>query len=201
MNDPVTLLPANLGGLSRIAGAQSRFSLSGVCVTLSEGHYEVASTNGKVLAVISGPGGDLPEPFPDELSDLPPSADKVVIPKQAWKEAFCSPQKRKGDPVGVHLGEQSSLLAGISDGEADVHRTGNLEGRYPDYKAVLAVGTRQPLARLRVEPALLLEIVKLAQGINKDCITLEVFGLNDPIAIGASNEEQQFVSLVMPRTS
>jgi hypothetical protein len=202
MNDPVTLLPANLGGLARIAGdATTRSAMTGVCVTLTEGLYEVAATNGKALAVVSGTGADLPELFPDELAELPPSTEKAVIPKQAWKEAFSSTGKPKGDPVAVHLGEQSSVLAWISYGEAHMHRTDNLEGRYPDYKSVLAIGAKQPVARVRLDPALVLDIVRLAQGVNKDCITLEVFGLNDSLVLRANNEEQQFLSLVMPITS
>jgi hypothetical protein len=209
MSDSFTLLPANLGCLARAASElPARYSTAGVHVTLRPGEYEAAATNGKVLAVVTGsPAHPLDFPPVAELSELPASASQAVIPAQAWKSAFASAPKRKGEPgaglVAVHLSEQESILTTINDSEANVQRTENVQGRFPDYRAVLAITGRKPSVVVRVDPTLLLDMVKLAQAIGgrETAVTMELRGARDPIVLRTDNGEQKFVGLLMPMTA
>jgi DNA polymerase III sliding clamp (beta) subunit (PCNA family) len=214
MNDPFTLLPANLGEITRAAArSASRYSMTGAHVEVNENRYEVAATDGKQLAIVKGEATSDPLSFPEvpELLGLPPAASSAVIPTRDWQEAFRSaPPRGNNSPsscgagqVAVHLGAKSSILC-TSDGENApvVIRAENVEGRYPDYRAVLP--KKEPKSRVHLDVELLLNLLRVARqfaptdGTRR--ITLEVWDEHVPIAIRTGNGHQEFTGLLMPLT-
>src|SRR5262245_56297178 len=136
MNDPFTLLPANLGNLAAVAAHEDgRFALSGVQVTLDGGAYRVCATDGRHLALVTGPADADPLNYPTvpELTEAPPSEGQAVIPAKEWKEAFKAAPKGKAvaeqpilGHVAVHLGKQTSVLASADLEQTRVRRINNL---------------------------------------------------------------------------
>jgi DNA polymerase III sliding clamp (beta) subunit (PCNA family) len=209
MNDPFVLLPANLAGLATISASQTqRYAMTGVLVRQSGASYEAMATDGRRLALVRGTPTANPLEYPrvPELAEVPPSAAQAVIPTRAWRDAFRAVPRGRAltDPilghVAVHLGEKESILA-TTDGEA-VHAETipNVEGRFPDYEAVLP--RDEPRARVDLNPELLLDLVRLARDFvaNMEArrITLEVRDPGTPIVIKATNGTQEFVGLLMP---
>jgi DNA polymerase III sliding clamp (beta) subunit (PCNA family) len=210
MNDPFTLLPANLGGLTRVTTRESlRYALAGVRVQVRGGDYEVAATDGRRLAIVRGKmaGDPLAYPACPELADLPPAEEAATIPAKEWQEAFREAgQARPGEPgtgcVALHLGPTESVLATTDGDEVQARRVSNVEGRYPDYHAVLP--RKEPAARVDVNAAYLLDLVRLAKEFSLEekghRITLEIHAANEPMVLQATNGTQELVALLMPMT-
>jgi DNA polymerase III sliding clamp (beta) subunit (PCNA family) len=213
MNDPFVLLPANLASLAAItaeAEEAQRYSMTGVLVRLNGDSYEAVATDGRRLALVRGTATANPLEYPTvpELAKVPPSAAQAVIPTRAWRDAFRAVPRGRAltDPilghVAVHLGEKESILA-TTDGEAVRAETiPNVEGRFPDYEAVLPCD--EPRARVELNPELLLDLVRLVRDFvaNMEArrITLEVHDPGTPIVIKATNGTQELVGLLMPLT-
>jgi DNA polymerase III sliding clamp (beta) subunit (PCNA family) len=181
--------------------------MSGVLLKLDDASYEACATDGRCLALVTGPTANaLDYPTIPEMTELPPSAPQAVIPRAEWQQAF----KAARTPamveqpilghVAVHLGLAESLLAS-TDGDKDtVARVANVEGRYPDYQAVLP--RSEPQLRVFVNARFLIEVLKLAQqfGPEDERVTLELHGANTPMVVRSTNGPQKFVGLVMPLT-
>jgi DNA polymerase III sliding clamp (beta) subunit (PCNA family) len=204
MHDPFLLLPANLASLANACPAAAEwFALTGVLVKATANGYEAVATNGRILALVQGDSAADPLEYPHvpELVEAPPSQDQAVIPASEWREAFRSVPRGKAvriEPilghVAVHLGQQESLLA-TSDGErASVRQTRNVEGRYPNYEAVLP--SDEPALTIVLDPDLLLALVKIAR-----VFTIpDQSRINKLLVVRAANGTQRFVGLQMPMT-
>jgi hypothetical protein len=139
-----------------------------------------------------------------ELAEAPPAASQAVIPTREWKEAFKSVPRGRGaeaimQNVAVHLGADESVLA-TTDGEnVNVVQARNVEARFPDYQSVIP--KKAPQAKVMLNPTLLLDLVKLAQGFtdpNAPYVSLEIHGPDQPITLRAASGAQEFVALLMP---
>ena len=72
-----------------------------------------------------------------------------------------------------------------------------VDGRYPDVESVIPM--HGPLVSVRVNPALLAELLKLAMAIEPVGITLLYYGKDEPIGLLTSNEQgQTFDAILMP---
>jgi DNA polymerase III sliding clamp (beta) subunit (PCNA family) len=202
MNDPFLLLPANLGELARATAKphRGRPAMSGVYLEVCEDEYEAVATDGRQLAMVRGRATADPLSFPacEALAELPPSRDSAVIPRDQWQEAFRGAPK--GGEVAVHLGQSAAVLCTSDGDEEQARRAPNVEGKFPDYRSVLP--TKEPVVRIRFDPDLLLNLVKIARsfsaGPDKGGVTLEVWAADKPITLKCGTEEQQFTGLLMP---
>jgi DNA polymerase III sliding clamp (beta) subunit (PCNA family) len=211
MSDPFALLPANLEKLTAIAsGAPSRFAMGGVLVQLDDDGYEVVATDGRILGVVTGPCGDaLGFPELDQLTSLPPSQTSAVIPARAFssacKAAATAGRRAKCEPCGhvaVHLGTATSILA-CSDGDsAGIQSAPNIEGRFPNYRAILP--KEEPKFRIELDPRLLGALLAVARSLadeERPRVTIEFHAPDRPLVLTVEgNNEQSFVGLIMPLT-
>jgi DNA polymerase III sliding clamp (beta) subunit (PCNA family) len=212
VNDPFVLLPANLGPVVNVAAnANSRLALSGVHIKLQDGSYEVAATDGKRLVVVTGAADANPLDFPTvpELAEAPPSANRAIIPGDAWKEAFGS-IPRGGEArvktvlgnVAVHLDAQESTLV-TSDGEqVHVVRPANDQGAYPDYQAVLPKGA--PQVTVHLDARLLAELLRVIREFTPDQthrLAIEIHSPDRPLVLRTGNYAQKCVALLLPQIS
>jgi hypothetical protein len=211
MNDPFTLLPANLGSLADLsANTFSRYSMTGVLLKLSEEGYEACATDGRALGLITGPVTADPLLYPTipELADAPPSADQALVAGDDWKRAFKAVPRGKvvaDQPilghVAAHLGKDESVLASTDGEKANVVRSRNLEAEFPDYRKVIPQGAPQASVCVNVE--LLIDLLKVARQVapaERRDITLEFHGAGKPLVVRSETGEQWFLGLLMPMT-
>jgi DNA polymerase III sliding clamp (beta) subunit (PCNA family) len=211
MSDPFALLPANLEKLASVAASESaRPTMSGVLVQFDDDGYEAVATDGRILAVVTGPCGD-PLGFPelDQLTSLPPSKTSAIIPGRAFgaacKAAAAAGRRAKREACGhvaVHLGKGTSVLA-CSDGDsAGVQSTPNLEGKFPNYRAILP--KEEPKFRIEVDPRLLGTLLAVARSLadeERPRVALEFHASDRPLVLTVDGKnDQDFVGLIMPLT-
>lgn len=211
MSDPFALLPANLERLTVAAGDNAaRPAMSGVLIQLDDDGYEAAATDGRVLAVITGPCGDaLGFPELDQLKSLPPSRASAVVPARAFSaacKAAAAAGRRSSNAscghVAVHLGETTSLLASSDGVSSEAQSTPNIGGKYPEYRAILPKDA--PRFRILVNPNLLVKLLAVARAVaDSDAprVAIEFHAPDKPLVLTVDGPgEQSFVGMIMPLT-
>lgn len=121
-------LPANLASLARLAAKEDvRYTLSALRVRETTAGYEVVVTDGRRLAVVTGPGR-CAEAVPP-LEEAPRGACEALLPAVEWARILKGAKKQ---PAFVALG---AAAATFSVG-ADVSTVPQQEGRFPDVERV-----------------------------------------------------------------
>jgi hypothetical protein len=141
-----------------------------------------------VLGIVQGPVPDAAYPA---LGDADEGTPSVLIPADAWGKAFKLGDKSR--PVGVGIVEKALVLA-VGDQSLT---TPEVEGRYPEISAVLP--KTGPLVSVRVTPALLIALLKVAETINPEGATLHFYRKGHPLGLSTRNDSgQTFDGLLMP---
>jgi hypothetical protein len=186
-------LPRNLVGLAGLAGRDSGLhALAAVRVRdPGNGLYRVEATDGRVLAIVQGPVPDAAYPLVEAADEGPP---ELLVQLDAWVRAFKLGDKRR--PVGIGAGGHTLTLA-VGDQSLTSAR---MEGRYPAVDTVLP--RHGPLAAVRLSPALLAELLKVAIALEPEPgVTLLYYGKGQPLGLLAHNAQgQTFDALLMPLT-
>jgi DNA polymerase III sliding clamp (beta) subunit (PCNA family) len=207
------LLPTNLASLVKMAGDDTRYSMSGISLSvLPDGRYRAEATNGRYLARVEGtPDSSDDYPVIPALVSAPNSATSALIPADDWTGAMKSaPKGRKigARPVlgnvAVVMGEKTTALGTTDCASESVRQAINIEGRYPKTDDVFPAG--EPAVTFDVDPKLLAELLTVAAGIACDSqhnrVTITVYSNRAPILVEAQNasKAQTFRGLVMPLT-
>lgn len=208
----LNVLPANIAEIARVCEVEStRYALQGVHVEIANGKYECAATDTRRLLIVSG-----------ECLERSPAPGRFIVEKTTTHK-----NKRVDDkPVKAVIAKKDLLRSpGLSEDQTktlgfsqnceavsiavDKRRTIEapiMEGRFPDYKAVLP--RKEPAVTLHLNARYLAEILAIAAKFQvsgrtaKNCIIdLEVRTAEDPIVIRLSEQSQgsqKFTAILMP---
>ena len=198
------LLPPNLGELARITDAEAtRYAIGGVRLELGEEKYVAVATDARSMVIVEGA---YIEEAPLISSVGPSTASAAVIPAKHWRKAFTSaPKKRTKNGktlfpapfVEVSAHPQSTQLATAELDTESVRTVRNLEGRVPQYEAIVPTGT--PRAIVALDPRRLIDLLTVASKfitLEKFAITIAVYGHDDSVWITADNGEQKFRGVI-----
>jgi hypothetical protein len=185
------------------AGDSARYSLT--CVRVRElpgGQFRVEATDGKALGVLRGPSR--PSTADKRAADALPRPDalalEALLPAAGLRKAFkaLAKEDRRGTRrLGVLLANPQSLL--VAGDKVLTQPTA--EARWPDIEAVLP--TRPALDSFRVNPGLMIELLKVAAAVAEEGAGVEIlfWGAGKPVGVTAQGADGvAFDGLLMPLT-
>ena len=155
-------------------------------------HYRIDATDGKMAVVVTGEseaanyGAGLPAPDEDARFDYLVDADEM---DKAFR--LCP----KGGAIAIQADRDGVFIAvGQTVTRLDIN-----EGRFPDVDMVLPKD-KNPIARFRMNPAVLIRALEAAKGMELVNNTVEffVYASDKPVAITGLGEKYAFDSIVMP---
>jgi DNA polymerase III sliding clamp (beta) subunit (PCNA family) len=190
-------LPTNLASLARLAAKEDiRYALSAIRVRETTEGYEIVATDGRRMAVVTGPGL-CEDPVP-ALEEAPNGACEALLPAGQWARIL---KGAKRQPAFVALGpEVSTFSVGT-----DISTMPNQEGRFPDVERVIQESCRS-LIRVRVYARQLAELLLVAAEFSADgprdgTVILHYGGQAKPLLVTCDNAEgQHFEAAMMPVT-
>ncbi len=210
---PDLLLPRNLARLADLAAGRAGFATAGVFVAATADGYRAEATDGRRLAVVTGPNAADPEGwgYVPDLAEAQRGAGAAVVPVRDWEAAFAT-RPNKGllrlkpqlAPLAVALGKDRVTLATAGLRVASLTRAEPEPGRWPPTARLLTeVVGRKVQAEVRVDAKLLAELLEVAAAFAEgDChgVTLRVYeGGAKYLSVHAANGEgQQFTGLIVP---
>lgn len=181
------LLPKNLASLAKLAGRMSRFAMASLRVTEHTEGYRIDVTDGKRLAIVTGPGRQ-DEPF----EEVEKPAWQALIPAGDWERLLKQAGKVEArvvlaeDQAHWHLGDTSAT-------------TRNMEGRYPDVDRVAQ--EQASMFKVRVNAKLFAELLRVAAEFADDSGAVDVhFNGDRCVLVTTQNGTQRFQSAIMPMT-
>jgi hypothetical protein len=223
-------LPPNVGAIVNAASkADTKYAITGVSYSeLPDGRYELAATDTRILAVITGPSipaGDSGHPCTPKLASAPNSGTAAIIPADTFAAMLkASPAQRKAakrapalastgvvvgtsefcSPSGQYL--PAPVTFGKSDGAAEVIATHDaIVGRFPPFKDVIPSG--RPVVRVKFAIELLQRLLSAAEAIG-DTVIVDIMDDKGEKPVLMRNSkyatkngeltEQTFMGLVMP---
>ena len=190
-------LPTNLASLARLAAKQDiRYALSAIRVRETTEGYEVVATDGRRMAVVTGPG--LCEEPVSTLEEAPNGACEALLPAGEWARIL---KGAKRQPAFVALGlEVSTFSVGT-----DISTVPNQEGRFPDVERA-AEDCCRSLLRVRVPARQLAELLLVAAEFSADgprdgSVILHYGGKGKALLLTCDNAEgQRFEAAIVPLT-
>jgi hypothetical protein len=196
----VLFIPKYLAKLSALtAPGGARPGMGGLRVLdLGEDWFRVEVTDGRRLAIVQAPSRMEPataQTLEEGAADLD-EVGEGIVPTADWQRAMRLGLKHH--PLGVALGEGKIVLA---SGWQSV-RTQALEGRFPDFDAVLPRTT--PLFQVHLDAGLLAEICAVVSALARPAgatprLALAYYGPEKPVGLMAQGEEGlTFDALLMP---
>jgi hypothetical protein len=212
-------LHRNLSALASLTSKKHfRLSLSGVLVeaTAKEGKtgYTAVATDGKCLGMVEGTCPVQEEHYPasQSLTTAPNGATSAIIRTDDWKDTFkamAKAPKRTAhkdlyNSLAVVMGQQVTTVGQCLGNTETVRQVQNIDCRFPAYRDVLKLND-QPIASVRLDAKILLELVKVASQFTDDddehnSVTLTLHGENNPVRVTTGNADQKFTGLLMPLT-
>src|SRR5262249_29516277 len=133
------------------------------------------------------------------------SKTSAIIPSRAFaaacKAAGAAGRRAKRESCGhvaIHLGTATSVLA-CSDGDsAGVQSAPNIQGKYPNYRAILP--KEEPKFRIEVDPRLLGTLLAVARSLadnESPRVTIEFHAPDRPLVLRIEGEnDQDFLGLI-----
>jgi hypothetical protein len=191
-------LPHTLAGLADICADQSaRYSMTGVHVT-DHGHaYELVATDGKRLLLVQGINE--PNPLLNEVVETADDSEtSAVIPADDWASALKWKWAWRGKtaPLSIALGKNGLIT--MAKGEQSL-RTQAVEGRYPDYHAILPKTPSRIGFKVGVD--LLLGLLKAFKTAGAEDVEILWYGDKKPFGLAAETESGILLdALQMPLT-
>jgi hypothetical protein len=165
-------------------------------------------TDGKCLGLVEGQG-ECPDLYPEvpALKAAPNGTTRALVPAATFKEAFGLVPKKVSHKrvlghLAVVLAENQTTLGATDLDKAWTVMTGNAEGRFPDFEAVLQDVAKKPAkAAVALDGVLLRELLAVAEkfeGDGKPTVVLSVQGEDDPVTVEARNPAQKFTGVLCP---
>ncbi len=196
------ILPKNLGLLAGCAGEQSRHALHAVrVIACQDAWYRCEATDGHILAILCGPSNcptKEQESIAAQLDGAGGGSFEGLIPASEWKRWFQGVPKN--GHLGIVLAPHEAILATV-----DMKgRTQLMDGRFPEVDRVLP--RTLPLVRFVVNPALLRDLLVLAEAVCKVSdatprVEFLFYQPGGPIGLMARNDQGQTLdALIMPLT-
>jgi hypothetical protein len=178
-------LPHTLAGLADICADQSaRYSMTGVHVT-DHGHaYELVATDGKRLLLVQGINE--PNPLLNEVVETADDSEtSALIPADDWASALKWKWAWRGKtaPLSIALGKNGLIT--MAKGEQSL-RTQTVEGRYPDYHAILPKTPSRIGFKVGVD--LLLGLLKAFKTAGAEDVEILWYGDKKPFGLAAQTE-------------
>lgn len=182
--------PREVSALASLAAKEShRYTMTNVNVRdLGTGYWQVEATNGKVLGRATG--NSIPE------TGAPCS---VLLKASDVKDLAASARKAKVSELTVQ--GEGEVLDGIAGPYSS--RLEAQDGRFPDTDVILKDTESKPAVRVKVNPALLAELMKVASAILGDenqSVELAIIDDVRPIRVTGCNTSVKFEGLLMPLT-
>jgi hypothetical protein len=187
-------LPINLAEIVRLADpANPRFATGNLLLSEQPSGYQLEATDGKRLALVTGPGRDAD--VPPLLDGAPNEAVEALVPANEFAAVFKPGKKHRG-PVLVVLGENVvTFLAGNSVTRVEVGA-----GRWPAIDGVLPA--QEPAAEFVVNARLFGELLTAAAAFANEPdrnVRIRYWHPDKPVAVTAANGDgQSFFGLQMP---
>jgi DNA polymerase III sliding clamp (beta) subunit (PCNA family) len=191
-------LPHTLAGLADICADQSaRYSMAGVHVT-DHGHaYELVATDGKRLLLVQGINE--PNPLLNEVVEAADDSEtSAVIAADDWANALKWKWAWQSTvvPLSIALGKNGQIT--MAKGEQSL-RTQAVEGRYPDYHAILPKSPSRISFKVGVD--LLLGLLKAFKTAGAEDVEILWYGNGKPFGLAAETESGIVLdALQMPLT-
>ena len=200
-------IPSNVVQIVSCASAETpvRFvATTGVHISIVDNSYEIVCTDGRVLAIISGPHEGKDEPSLEPMGD---SWACGIVAKDDFERIFnvIPDQPKDGDEVTIPtatfcFGTGGNVLECTDKNTGAKHRieAKQVEGRYPDIEKVMPKG--KPLATIDVDPGLLAELLTVVDRLFDDDgttprVTIHVH--ETMMQLRAKNERgQEFIGLI-----
>jgi hypothetical protein len=198
------LLPTNLAPLADLVekSPSGRFALNNIQLRLhGDNTFTAASTDTKVLVLVSGPCVGPVEEYPEHpaMATAPNGKLDALIPAASWKKAFSTAAKvtKKNRTnavlrsVAVKLGDQLATFGATDLDSYPVEQTRLGDGRFPPV-ADIVPKPGSGKARVWVDPIYLADVLKTIATIACDeedrRVEIEVNG-EKPIAIRAQRAD------------
>lgn len=210
------ILPQCVARLGDLAGDGARYAMSGVLIEPPREageSWRLVATDGRMLGIVQGPPEeDDPEKQSSQwhsrqalLSAVDVSKVEeaaAVMPINEWEVmARLRPSKdNKGQKHLALLVSEKQVVYALGQ---QVGQALTVQGRYPDYRAVLP--RKLPLLQVRLGARLLAELCEVAAHVvgDRDApLIINIYGVNEPIGVMARNEDTglTFDGLLMPLT-
>jgi hypothetical protein len=186
-------LQSRLAELAKIVPRDTgRFMLTHVRLALTPDGFEVQATDGRRLAVVTGPGRE--EGTLTMLADAPNGADVALVPAKEFAAAL---KAGKGASSYAVLGSEFTTLAV----GAAVHRLTNGDGRFPPIDQVLP--KEPPAVVFKVNARMLAELLTVAATFSPDGgighVLVQFWRSDRPLAITTDDGAgTRFFGLMMP---
>lgn len=196
-------VPRNLAALGKVASKYDnpRFALG--CIRLRDqgnGLYRAEASDGRTLAIISGPFDDCDEPLDgqpfesDDQRDILLTADEFAkavarIKPPKWHAALKGREKR------VVLSTNDCKAAVFEFGQSTVLT--QVQGKFPDTDVVLP--HRIPFVRFTVDPKTMIRLLEAASAVNENQVEILYYSGALPVGVVTKNDEGQvFDGLIVP---
>lgn len=188
-------IPRNLAALEKIASKDAvRYALDCIQLRETESGYAAAATDGRRLALVTGPSESTSEAQQARLANAPNSGIEAYVPAKEFAKALKAMPKDKV-PAGVISADGLTLT--IADDNTSSTITCK-EGRFPNYYEVAT----KPILKIKVNAKMLCELLQAAAAFTDDYDSNVEIGIttrDKPIWVKAKNSTGQlFEGLIMP---